>query len=151
MCTKLPLLCPVQPGSRHRPKELVLDQCLASWSVLYRPESILAATTAFLTSNGLFAASKSGCGDDSDMYLQLKYLSEGSRVAWKLYLFSQKSITLDLVSFFQDSFDGGVCRMRSGSGKQYSWQMERRAVNQDFPGYCCSKVKLRAISSVTHY
>ena len=61
-----------QPGSLHRPSGLSLVQCLARRSVLYLPDSILAAMTALETSYGLWALVQIGCGEERDIKEGLK-------------------------------------------------------------------------------
>ena len=120
-----------QPGSLQNPLGLLFVQCLVSLSILYRPESILAATTAFPTSYGLPAQVQMGWGEERDMNAGLKWGREGRRSASPLSFTCHQSITLDLHKVFHLALDCGDWRMRRGSDRKYCWHSVLTLRNQD--------------------
>ena len=131
MWERLPTSWLEQPGSLQRPSGFSFVQCLESRSVLYRPESIRAAITAFPTSNGLPACVQRGCGRESDINPGLKYSREGRVSASALSFFSKKSVTKDLHLDFHWNLVGGDWRIIKGSGRQYFMHKCLTVRNQD--------------------
>ena len=119
--------------SWHSPERFVFDQCLALWSVKYRPEIMTATVVALEISKGDSAKAQMGCGLVRDIWVGWKYSKDERRIDSPLSLSSHHDMTRALHNLFQDSLLGGDCRIISGSGRSYCWVMVLSCRNQLLP------------------
>ena len=110
-----------------------LSKCRSRRSVRYLPDKSLDWMRHFDNSKGLsWQVVHSGWWVVRDMKDGLKYVREGRRVdSWRSF-FSQKSVTLALISFLAAIFVRGESRRRRGWGRLHCWQRDLIWINHDF-------------------